>query len=149
MRKASHILLKIGGILSFVAAGALFVASLVYLTLVILLSCGVLNDAIENGSIHVDASSLEVAIAILTVTYIVGMIVFLFFVVFNLISGTLAFKADSKKTKKGYILSIVFAVLGENYVTLAGSILGVIVAHKAENKAKKEEAEVIDVKEAK
>lgn len=150
MKKASHILLKVGGILSFVAAGCLFMAALVYLVLVILLNCGILNEAINNGTIKVDnAKNIEMAIAILTVTYITGMIIFLFFMVFNLISGSLAFKADRNKTKKGYITSIVFAVLGENYVTLAGSILGVIVAHKAENKAKKEEADVIDVKDAK
>ena len=152
MRKASHILLKVGGILSVVAAGCLAIASFIYLVLIILLNSGLLNEAIKNGTFKVEYSGdIRAAILILTITFIYVMVILFVFAVFNLISGILAFKADRNKTKKSYVVSIVFSVLGENYVTLAGSILGVIIAHKDENKAsnaKKEEAEVIDVKDA-
>ena len=152
MRKASHILLKVGGILSFVAAGCLAIASFIYLVLIILLNSGLLNEAIENGTFKVDnASNIQAAILVLTISFIYVMVILFVFAVFNLISGILAFKADRNKTKKSYVVSIVFSVLGENYVTLAGSILGVIIAHKDENKAnkaKKEEAEIVDVKDA-
>ena len=150
MKKASSILLKVGAILAFVAAGCLFIAAMVYLTMTILLSAGLLNEAIKNGSIKVDnASSIDAAVIVLTATFITMTIVFLVIAAFSLVSGILSLKARKSGTRKAHIVSIVFAVLSENYVSLAGSILGIIVNKKEENSAKKAEKEVVEEVEVK
>ena len=132
MKKASNILLLVGGILSINSA-------VIMLILAVVLFAGgqffadAIKAGIENGTIPTEGTAftaeqldafIKMYFAVLGVTFVVvgGLC----------IPGAIfSFKARSADSKTGYILAIVFGAM-TNALTLVGAILGLIAFSKSE-----------------
>ena len=124
MKRASHIMIKVGSIIGFVAAGILFAFAIAF----IILGLPAITEQIITESKDV---SLEAARTAWSIAFISNGVVMAVIGIFCLLSSIFAMKADKSHEKKAYIISIVFSALG-NEINLAGSILG-LIAHRHDN----------------
>lgn len=114
MKKVSRIMLLVSAIYGLVMAGMMLLSALICLILLFTLNGIVLEEGGQEAFIAYNIT-MGVAVGILLV---VG--------AFLLVSGLLSFKARNLKTKKSFILCIVFGALADNPFAIVGSILGLI-----------------------
>ena len=142
MRKASRILLLVGSILAFVCAAAFLITSITSMVFMILTATGVFDQAFVEGSVRVNGQvDPEAAKAVILATTITLFVVFLVVAVLELLAAIFALRARKVHERKAYIFAIVFTVIGEAYVALAGSIVGLICSNKERNRAAKQKSE--------
>lgn len=125
MKKASDIVLLVGSILGFVAAGGLFIAAVVFIILSTPAFTDFIREGIQNGSITTDASDTEIAIGIVVATFITCAVIFIIVGVLSIVSSIIALKARKESRKGLYIACLVLGILS-NEVVLVGSIFGLI-----------------------
>ena len=125
MKKASDIVLLVGSILGFVAAGGLFIAAVVFIILSTPAFTDFIREGIQNGSITTDASDIEIAIGIVVATFITCAVFFIIVGVLSIVSSIIALKARKEGRKGLYIACLVLGILS-NEVVLVGSIFGLI-----------------------
>ena len=125
MKKASNIVLLVGSILGFVAAGGLFIAAVVFIILSTPAFTDFIREGIQNGSITTDASDIEIAIGIVVATFITCAVFFIIVGVLSIVSSIIALKARKEGRKGLYIACLVLGILS-NEVVLVGSIFGLI-----------------------
>lgn len=142
MRKTSRILLLVGTILAFVCAGAFLITSIVSMVFMILTASGTFDQAFIEGSVKVNGQvNAEAAKAVILATTITLFVVFLVVAILELLAAIFALRARKVHERKAYIFAIVFTVIGEAYVALAGSIVGLICSNKERNRAAKQKSE--------
>lgn len=142
MRKASRILLLVGSILAFVCAAAFLITSITSMVFMILTASGVFDQAFVEGSVRVNGQvDPEAAKAVILATTITLFVVFLVVTILELLAAIFALRARKVHERKAYIFAIVFTVIGEAYVALAGSIVGLICSNKERNRAAKQKSE--------
>lgn len=142
MRKASRILLLVGSILAFVCAAAFLITSITSMIFMILTATGVFDQAFVEGSVKVNGQvDPEAAKAVILATTITLFVVFLVVAILELLAAIFALRARKVHERKAYIFAIVFTVIGEAYVALAGSIVGLICSNKERNRAAKQKSE--------
>ena len=143
MRKTSRILLLVGSIIAFVLAGAFLITSITSMVFMILTASGVFDQALQEAAArgNVQPADVEAAKAVLLATTITLFVVFLVVTVLELLAAIFALKARKVHERKAYIFAIVFTVIGEAYVALAGSIVGLICYNKEKNRAAKQKSE--------
>ena len=142
MRKASRILLLVGSILAFVCAAAFLITSITSMVFMILTASGVFDQAFVEGSVRVNGQvDPEAAKAVILATTITLFVVFLVVTILELLAAIFALRARKVHERKAYIFAIVFTVIGEAYVALAGSIVGLISSNKERNRAAKQKSE--------
>lgn len=142
MRKTSRILLLVGSILAFVCAAAFLITSITSMVFMILTATGVFDQAFVEGSVRVNGQvDPEAAKAVILATTITLFVVFLVVTILELLAAIFALRARKVHERKAYIFAIVFTVIGEAYVALAGSIVGLICSNKERNRAAKQKSE--------
>lgn len=124
MKRASHIMIKVGSIIGFVCMGILFACAIAF----IVLGLPAVTEQIVTESKEISLEAARTAWSIAFISYGVVMAII---GVFCLLSSIFALKADKSHDKKAYIISIVFSALG-NEINLAGSILG-LIGHRHDN----------------
>ena len=137
MKKASQIILLIGGIFAIIGIVSYFLAAIFYVAI------GSLGAAIASGAI--DTSDLPAQIVdIITrievtfgasLPYISGMLIglgvlFIIFMAMCIPAAVLSFLARSKEKKALYITCIVFGVLSTTLLPTVGGVLGLIAKIK-------------------
>ena len=142
MRRTSRILLLVGSIIAFVCAGAFFITSITSMIFMIILACNEFEGFLgELGPFRVNGEANPEAVrAILLAVTITLFVVFLVVAILELLAAIFALRARKVHNKKAYIIAIVFTVIGEAYVALAGSIVGLIAFNKETNRAAKQES---------
>lgn len=146
MKKASKILLTIAGIIGLIAGIGLMVAGLVYGLVIIFGGASALPEVAaaiqeildESGS-DMDASAIAWIVNIS-----IGLIIMLIYGgigLFELITGIIALKGAKAKKKGILIANIVFGVMFQNYIAIAGGVLGIIGLGQEERKAAQEQVE--------
>ena len=146
MKKASKILLTIAGIIGLIAGIGLMVAGLVYGLVIIFGGASALPEVAaaiqeildESGS-DMDANAIAWIVKIS-----IGLIIMLIYGgigLFELITGIIALKGAKAKKKGILIANIVFGVMFQNYIAIAGGVLGIIGLGQEERKAAQEQAE--------
>ena len=147
MKKASKILLTIAGIIGLIAGIGLMVAGLVYGLVIIFGGASALPEVAaaiqeildESGS-DMDANAIAWIVKIS-----IGLIIMLIYGgigLFELITGIIALKGAKAKKKGILIANIVFGVMFQNYIAIAGGVLGIIGLGQEERKAAQEQAEL-------
>lgn len=136
MKNASRGVLLGAMILSIVLAVTYGVCSCIFFVLYSLpavkeeLIEGFANDQIKSDF----PGTPEQRATAMLIMFLALAIVFLFLAVFNIISAVSSQRARTYFTKKDHIINIVFSVLSNTYVGLVGSIFGLIVLTKEENR---------------
>ena len=117
MPRVSRILLTVSVILSFVAAGILF------LTALILIGCGV-------GFFGLIAEQSQEGAAGYLAGMLAGGLICLYFAVMALVNGIVSNVAKKNPVKKNLICAIVFSALSCTWVGVAGGVTGIIALDK-------------------
>ena len=125
MRKASNIVLLIGAILGFVAAGSLFLCAIMFILLSTPLFTDFVREGIESGTFKSDMPDTETVVAMVTAIFIVMAVLMVIIAVLSILSSVFALKARREGRKGLYITSLVFGILASE-VILVGSIFGLI-----------------------
>lgn len=136
MKKASNIVLLVGAITGFVAAGALFIASIVMIILSTPLFTNFVRESIENGTASTDFPSADAAVMFMTALFISLAVTFIIVGVLGIIASSFALKARRECRKGLYIACMVLGILA-NEVILVGSIFGLISYRPEEEIQKK------------
>ena len=144
MKKASDIVLLVGSILGFVAAGGLFIASIVMVFLSTPLFTNFVRESVENGTATTDFPSADEAVVFMTALFISLAVTFILVGVLSIIASAQALKARRENRKGLYIACLVLGILA-NEVILVGSIFGLIAYRPEEPVQKKEPDETIDM----
>lgn len=124
MKRASHIMIKVGSIIGFVGAGILLACGIAF----IVLGLPSITEQIITESKDI---SLEAARTAWSISFISNGVVMIIIAIFCLLSSFFALRADKSHEKKAYIIAIVFSALG-NEINLAGSIVG-LIGHRHDN----------------
>lgn len=140
MKKASKILLTIAGIIGLIAGIGLMVAGLVYGLVIIFGGASALPEVAAAIQEILDESGSDMdANAIAWIVNIsIGLIIMLIYGgigLFELITGIIALKGAKAKKKGILIANIVFGVMFQNYIAIAGGVLGIIGLGQEERKA--------------
>ena len=131
MKKASEILLLIGGILEIVAAVGFLISGIVMILFGTPLMAEPLKQIAEEAvSKSTTQVSVEAVMSLLVTTFIATGIGFLFACVFSVIGAIVTFKASKERSKGLFIASMVFGILSGTTVATIGSIFGLIVASR-------------------
>ncbi len=142
MKKASKILLTIGGIFNIIAAISILIAGLVFAIMSFMGSGFVLEFIKQMGGGMGDDMGPEANLALIYSiaagigSLFGGAIGFILF----LISGVVALKAHKKNVKGSFIGCIVWGVLTESLLLLLGGIFGIIALNKENNQPQPEPA---------
>ena len=145
MKKASKIILTIAGIIGLIAGIGLMLAGLIYGLVVVFGGAEAFPEIAAEVQAMFDESGVELdADAILWIVRIIlGVIVMLIYGgigLFELITGIIALKGAKAKKKGILIANIVFGVIFQNYLSIAGAVLGIIALSIEANKANQPEA---------
>lgn len=138
MKKASKILLTIGGIINIVGAVAAIIAGLV-LAIMSFAGGGFILEYLQQAGAEmpedmpVDGAIILAIIAGLICLF-AGVVVFILL----LVSGIIAVKASKKNVKGSFIACIVWSVLTENIFLLVGGIFGLIGLNQENNQPQPE-----------
>ena len=140
MKKASKILLTIAGIIGLIAGIGLMVAGLVYGLVIIFGGASALPEVAAAIQEILDESGSDMdANAIAWIVNIsIGLIIMLIYGgigLFELITGIIALKGAKAKKKGILIANIVFGVMFQNYIAIAGGVLGIIGLGQEERRA--------------
>lgn len=138
MKKASKILLTIGGIINIVGAVAAIIAGLV-LAIMSFAGGGFILEYLQQAGAEmpedmpVDGAIILAIIAGLICLF-AGVVVFILL----LVSGIIAVKAPKKNVKGSFIACIVWSVLTESIFLLVGGIFGLIGLNQENNQPQPE-----------
>ena len=141
MKKASRILLTIGGVFHIVNSVSFFIAALVFLIASIVFFAtganwfGFVYDSVESEEV------MQIAMTISGAMYIVCALMFVGFGIMSIIAARLTFNAIENGDKSKYITVIVLSAILDVIVAIVGSIFGLITLNR-ENSEK--EPEVVE-----
>ncbi len=137
MKKASKILLTISGVINIVGAIACIICGIVYAIMAFVaasyLPISDLQEAIQEMFASAD---MPEEVLRLVIAGVVALIYFLMFgagFVLLLVCGIVNLKGAKAKKKGILIANIVFGVLEENILAIAGAVLGIIGLNKEQN----------------
>ena len=137
MKKASKILLTISGVINIVGAIACIICGIVYAIMAFVaasyLPISDLQEAIQEMFASAD---MPEEVLRLVIAGVVALIYFLMFgagFVLLLVCGIVNLKGAKAKKKGILIANIVFGVLEENLLAIAGAVLGLIGLSKEQN----------------
>lgn len=138
MKKASKILLTIGGIINIVGAVAAIIAGLV-LAIMSFAGGGIFLEYLQQiGTEMPEDMPVDGAIVLAIIAGLIclfaGVVVFILL----LVSGIIAVKASKKNVKGSFIACIVWSVLTENIFLLVGGIFGLIGLNQENNQPQPE-----------
>ena len=135
MKKASDILLLVGGIVAavcifiYLLCGVMFtVMSLPFFTPYI--AEGIREGIVTTAMGDISMSPEELA-ALIQMLFTVYAVIFYIITVFTVVSCIFAFSARKAQSSAMYILNIVFGVIGCTVVNTVGGILGLIALKKS------------------
>ena len=137
MKKASKILLTISGVINIVGAIACIICGIVYAIMAFVaasyLPIADLQVAIQE---MFESADMPEEVLRLVIAGVVALIYFLMFgagFVLLLVCGIVNLKGAKAKKKGILIANIVFGVLEENILAIAGAVLGIIGLSKEQN----------------
>ena len=132
MRKASDIVLLVGGILEILATLTFMALALVFMILSSPASAEIIKEGLQNGTITTSfAGSVDEQVAVIQLAFKAMGVVFVVLTVFSLIGCVVSFLAKAKKTNPLYVLAIIFGALSIE-VPLVGGIFGLIANKRGE-----------------
>ena len=124
MKKASHILLKVAGILSIVAAVGFVITGIVFFVLTIPpITDAIREEAAAKASAQVTPDEI---VAAYVATMVFTGVMFIIWGALSVVNSIVSFKCSKHPTKVGHILNIVFGAISCMEVNLVGGILGLI-----------------------
>ncbi len=130
MKKASNILLLVGGILQIVCALTFLILGIVFIAMASPASADLIREGLESGTIHSDIQgSTEEIIQALQIVFTALAVVFFVFTLFGVIGTIVTFSAKKKQTKGSFIAAIIFGVLSGPVVPAVGGIFGLIAGN--------------------
>jgi len=140
MKKASKILLTIAGVIGLIAGIGLMVAGLVYGLVLIFGGATALPElaAAIQEMLNDMGSDLDATAIAWIVNICIGLVMMLIYGgigLFELITGIIALKGAKAKKKGILIANIVFGVMFQNYLAIAGGVLGIIGLGQEERRA--------------
>ena len=140
MKKASKILLTVAGVIGLIAGIGLMVAGLVYGLVLIFGGATALPElaAAIQEMLNDMGSDLDATAIAWIVNICIGLVMMLIYGgigLFELITGIIALKGAKAKKKGILIANIVFGVMFQNYIAIAGGILGIIGLGQEERRA--------------
>ena len=131
MKKASNLLLTVGGILEIVGALLFLIAGIVFIVFASPASAELIKEGLNSGAIHTDIEgSVEEIVQGLQIIFTVLAVLFFFFTLFSLIGGIVTFSAKKKQTKGAFIAAIIFGFLSATVVASVGGIFGLIAGNR-------------------
>ena len=130
LKKISKILLIISGVIGIVSAASLLTLGIVFIVLGTSEAFkSVLASAIENGTITVNApahlTDSEKAGFCQNAFLILSLVLFII-TLFTALSVLFSFLSAYKGTTALLIINIIFGVLSDNILTIAGSVCGIV-----------------------
>ena len=132
MRKASDIVLLVGGILEILATLTFMALALVFMILASPASAEIIKEGLQNGTITTSfAGSVDEQVAVIQLAFKAMGVVFVVLTVFSLIGCVVSFLAKAKKTNPLYVLAIIFGAVSIE-VPLVGGIFGLIANKRGE-----------------
>ena len=132
MRKASDIVLLVGGILEILATLTFMALALVFMILSSPASAEIIKEGLQNGTITTSfAGSVDEQVAVIQLAFKAMGVVFVVLTVFSLIGCVVSFLAKAKKTNPLYVLAIIFGAVSIE-VPLVGGIFGLIANKRGE-----------------
>lgn len=132
MRKASDIVLLVGGIVEILATITFLALAIVFMVLASPASAEIIKEGLENGTITTSfTGSVDEQVALIQLAFKAVGVVFVVLTVFSLIGCVVSFLAKAKKTNPLYVLAIVFGAVS-TYVPLVGGIFGLIANKRGE-----------------
>ena len=140
MKKASKILLTVAGVIGLIAGIGLMVAGLVYGLVLIFGGATALPElaAAIQEMLNDMGSDLDATTIAWIVNICIGLVMMLIYGgigLFELITGIIALKGAKAKKKGILIANIIFGVMFQNYIAIAGGILGIIGLGQEERRA--------------
>ena len=141
MKKASRILLTIGGVFHIVDGVSFFIAALVFLIGSIVFFAtganwfGFIYDSVDTEE------TMTIAMTMSAIIYIVCALMFVGFGIMSIIAARLTFNAIENGNKTKYITVIVLSALLDVVTAIVGSIFGLITLNKEKNE---KEPEVVE-----
>lgn len=127
MKRASNILLLIGGILEITAAVGFMIAGVVMLLFGTPVMTNLLREiATEAAKDSTTSVSVDTLMQIFMYTFVSMGVTFLVTCVISVVGAILTFKASKNQTRGLFIASMVFGILSGTVVATVGSILGLI-----------------------
>ena len=145
MKKASKILLTIGGVFHIVEGFAFISGCITFIVGAILFFAfgnnwfGTFFDTMEES-----VEAAQIALTLSAFIYIFCAIIFSVFAVLSFIAAKLTFNILDGGEKKDFIVSIVFAALLDNTPALVGSIFKFFVKKEPTQMDSKEASEVVE-----
>ena len=135
MKKASDILLLIGGIVAAVCIFAYLMCGVVFMILSMPFFTPYLAEGIREGIVHTSMGDInmtpEEIAALIQLLFIIYAVVFYVITAFTVVSCIFAFRARKAQSSAMYILNIVFGVIGCTVVNTVGGVLGLIALKKS------------------
>ena len=135
MKKASNILLTIGGIFSIIYAVIFLGLSIGFFISGSPVATNAIIEGLENGTIQTNiegATTAEIAAGV-QLLFIIIAVVFVIMMLFNVVNVVLISLAKKKQTKALYILNIVFGFISSATLNMVGGVFGLISASKRNN----------------
>lgn len=127
MKKASSILLLIGGILEITAAVGFMIAGVVMLLFGTPVMTNLLREiATEAAKDSTTSVSVDTLMQIFMYTFVSMGVTFLVTCVISVVGAILTFKASKRQTRGLFIAAMVFGILSGTVVATVGSIFGLI-----------------------
>ena len=139
MKKASKVLLTIGGILHIVDGVSFIIASLYLLIAAITYFIAGTNWLMPYFEAEDAAEPLTITLIAVAVAFIVLFFVFFSFGIMSFFASKLTFNARESSDKKQLITSIVMAAILDNPPAVVGSIFALVVANKEKEEIKQVE----------
>ena len=127
MKKASNILLLVGGILQIVCAVSFLICGIVFIAFASPASADIIKEGLSNGTIHTDIEgSTEEIVKGIQIIFTALAVMFFIFTVFGVIGTIVTFSAKKKQTKGAFIAAIIFGFLSGTVIPSVGGIFGLI-----------------------
>ena len=139
MKKASKILLTIGGVINIIAAVSVLIAGLVF-AIMSFMGIGFFVEYMNQvgGDMGGDEMGVNAALIYSIVAGLLSLLGGAVGFILLLISGIIGVKAPKKNVKGSFIACIVWSVLTENIFLLVGGIFGIIGLNQENNQPQPE-----------
>ena len=132
MRKASDIVLLVGGIVEILATITFLALAIVFMVLASPASAEIIKEGLQDGTITTSfVGSVDEQVAMIQLVFNAVGVVFVVLTVFSLIGCVVSFLAKAKKTNPLYVLAIIFGAVTIE-VPLVGGIFGLIANKRGE-----------------
>ena len=139
MKKASRVLLTIGGILHIVDGVSFIIASLYFLIASILYFGFGTNIFFAVFDAEDATEPLTVVLISMAISFILFFLMFISFGIMSFFASKLTFNARETNDKKTLITSIVMGAILDNPPAVVGSIFALVVANKEKEEIKQVE----------